>query len=168
MLSPTIPLQFTSSNAAIETLRPIQLFLYRFAEVGLEVTKEISGTIWAHTRVAAQQVIETTANIALGYFTTSFEIIQRRGGETYNMLNTAIIEFVEADMEHPIHNSSTSSEIGTAIDINGQLLANPCSIGSILAENSAVKTGSSDLNANDIEVVILAGEAVHGSSASGY
>lgn len=125
MLAPVIPSQLTSTNAAIEALRPMQFFIFRFIEVGVEVTKEVVGTVWEHSSAVASRVSETAVAYGLETLTKSIEIIQRHGGETYNMINEAVIQFVEADIEHrttvqlvdpAIHGDPSAKEASPAED----------------------------------------------------
>jgi hypothetical protein len=99
MMSPTIPTQLLSTNAAIETLRPIQLFIFRFVEESVKITKEAAGVAWEYSQPVLQNVSETATSYALGAVRASIEIIQRRGGETYTFINDAIVDFVETDIE---------------------------------------------------------------------
>lgn len=74
------------------------------------MTKEIAGTVWS-----------TAAGYALDAITKSIEVIQNRGGATYNMLNDALVEFVEADIERNAHTGeveSTTTKENTDTEIN--------------------------------------------------
>ena len=95
----SLPSQLTSANAAFETLRPIQIFLYRFVQESVRVTKETAGVMWMYTQPVLQNISDTTTLYTLSAITTSIETIQRRGGEAYTVVNEAIVEFVEADIE---------------------------------------------------------------------
>ena len=132
ILSPTIPAQLTSANAAIETLRPVKMFVVRFVEVGYEVTKEIAGTVFS-----------TAAGYALEALSKSIEVIQNRGGATYNMLNDALVEFVEADIERNAQSStaepggSVQQHAGAQINIVPHDVADTTTSGNA-SSNSAV------------------------------
>ena len=99
IMAPTLPSQLTSTTAAIETIRPIQLFLYKFVEVSVEVTMEVVGTVWEYSQPIFRNIAISTTNAALDAVYKSLEVIQQRGGESYNVINNAIIDFVEADVE---------------------------------------------------------------------
>lgn len=75
------------------------MFLLRFVEVGVEVTKEAAGAVWGYSQPVLSNITSTTAAYALEALSKSIDMIQRRGEDTYNMINNAIVELVEADIE---------------------------------------------------------------------
>lgn len=111
-MAPTIP-EITSASALIETLRPFQLFLFRFVEVGAEVTKELAETAWTQSSTVIQQASSTASAYAVDAMYRALDIIRSRGLATYAVINEAVIQIVEADIEgqSPSVNRDISSKL---------------------------------------------------------